>query len=44
MDISNITKIKIEIIINKSLFNKNIIDEETYSKVNEKLIRLLKSS
>lgn len=34
-----ITKIKFEIIINNNLYKNNIIDEETFSKVNEYLLK-----
>jgi len=42
MNINKISEIKIKIIINNNLFKRNIIDEETFTKVNEKLLILLK--
>lgn len=33
--------LEIELIINKSLFEKNLITEDMYKKVNEKLLKLL---
>jgi len=36
-----ILDINIEIIINRNLFKKNIIDENTYCKANEKLLKKL---
>ena len=37
-----IFKINIEIIINKNLYKRNIIDENTFIKVNEILLKELK--
>ena len=34
-------KINIEIIINNSLYKKELIDKETYTRVNESLLRKL---
>ena len=42
MKISKITELQLQIIINNSLYKKNIIDEETYTKVNNNLLRNLK--
>lgn len=42
MNINKITEIRIKIIINNNLYKRKIIDEETYSKANEKLLILLK--
>jgi len=44
MNIDKLTEIQLQIIINNSLYKKNIIDEETFSKANEKLLKLLKIS
>ena len=43
MEISKIFEVQIKIIINNSLYKKNVIDEQTFSIVNEKLLRLLKN-
>ena len=43
MNINKITEVRFKIIINNNLYKKNIIDENTYVKVNEKLLRLLKT-
>lgn len=43
MDIQNAFDIKIKMILNNSLYKRKIIDEETYSKANEKLLLLLKN-
>ncbi len=42
MNIDKITEIKIKIIINNNLYKRKIIDEETFSYVNEKLLISLK--
>ena len=42
MNISKITEVQMQIIINNSLYKKNIIDESTFSKANETLLRNLK--
>lgn len=43
MNISKITEVQLQIIINNNLYKKKIIDEDTFSKANEKLLRLLKT-
>ncbi len=42
MDISKVTKVQMQLIINNNLYKKNIIDENTFSKANEKLLKVLK--
>lgn len=42
MRISQIFETQLEIIINAKLYKRNIIDEYTYSKVNDKLLKKLK--
>ena len=42
MENNKILETKIKIIINNDLYKRKIIDEETYSKANEKLLLLLK--
>lgn len=42
MDISKVTKVQMQLIINNNLYKKNIIDENTFSKANEKLLKALK--
>ena len=41
MNISKITEVQIKIIINTSLYKKKIIDEQTFSLVNEMLLKKL---
>ena len=41
MKIDKITELKFEIIINNNLYKKKIIDENTFSKANEKLLKVL---
>ena len=43
MDINKITEVQLQIIINNSLYKKNVIDESTFSKANEKLLKMLKT-
>lgn len=43
MKINKITDVQIKIIINTSLYKKSIIDEETFSIVNELLLNKLKN-
>lgn len=43
MNINKITEVKFKIIINNNLYKKKIIDENTFSKANERLLKLLKS-
>ena len=43
MDINKITELQLQIIINNSLYKKNVIDESTFSKANEKLLKMLKT-
>ncbi len=42
MKINKITEVQMQIIINNNLYKKNIIDENTFSKANEKLLKMLK--
>lgn len=39
---NKIFELQMQIIINENLYKKNYIDEITYSKVNEKLLKSLK--
>lgn len=43
MDMNKIAEVQIQIIINTNLYKKNIIDENTFSKANEKLLKMLKA-
>ena len=38
-----IAEVLIQIIINTNLYKRNIIDENTFSKANEKLLKMLKA-
>lgn len=42
LKIKRIFEIQLEIIINNNFYKKNIIDEYTYSKVNDKLLNSIK--
>lgn len=42
MNIDKITEVQIQLIINNNLYKKNIIDENTFSQANERLLRMLK--
>ena len=39
---NKIFEVQIQIIINNNLYRKNLIDENTFSKVNDKLLKNLK--
>lgn len=41
--VSGITELQLQIIINNNLYKRNIIDENTFSKANEKLLKMLKT-
>lgn len=41
MKVNKITELQIEIIINRNLYKKGIIDEQTFSIVNEILLKKL---
>ena len=43
MKFSTITEVQLQIIINNSLYKKHIIDESTFSKANEKLLKMLRT-
>lgn len=43
MDINKITELQLQIIINNNLYRKHIIDENTFSKVNERLLKMIKT-
>jgi len=43
MKINKITEVQMQIIINTNLYKKSIIDESTFSKVNDKLLKMLKA-
>ena len=43
MEINTITELQIQLIINNNLFTRNIIDENTFTKANEKLLRMIKT-
>ena len=42
MKLDRITELQLQLIINNNLYTKNIIDENTFSKVNEKLLGMIK--
>ena len=43
MKFNKITELQLQLIINKNLYKKNIIDEDTFSKANEKLLKMMKT-
>ena len=43
MIVNAITKLQLQIIINNNLYKKNIIDENTFTKANERLLKMIKS-
>lgn len=42
MNLNAITQLQLQLIINNNLYKKNVIDESTFSKANEKLLKMLK--
>lgn len=42
MKLNKITEVQIQLIINENLYKKNVIDEITYSKANDKLLEMLR--
>ena len=42
MKLNTITELQLELIINKNLYKKNVIDKNTFSKVNERLLKMIK--
>ncbi|MDY6071533.1 MAG: hypothetical protein SPI44_01495 [Bacilli bacterium] len=40
---NKIFELQIQIIINTNLYRKNVIDENTFSKINDKLLKNLKA-
>ena len=43
MNFNTITELQLQLIINNNLFKRNIIDENTFSKANERLLRMIKT-
>ena len=43
MKLNTITELQLQLIINNNLYKKNIIDENTFSKANEKLLKMMKT-
>ena len=43
MKLNAITELKLRLIINNNLYKKNIIDENTFSKANERLLKMIKT-
>ena len=41
MKLNKITELQMQLIINNNLYQKNIIDENTFVKVNEKLLKMI---
>lgn len=43
MKVNKITEVQMQIIVNNNLYKKKYIDEVTFNKVNEKLLRCLRT-
>lgn len=43
MNINKVTELQLQVIINNNLYKKNIIDENTFLKVNERLLKMIKA-
>lgn len=43
MKLNTLTELQFQLIINHNLYKKNIIDENTFSKANEKLLKMIKT-
>jgi len=43
MILNAITELQLQLIINNNLYKKNIIDENTFSKANERLLKMIKT-
>lgn len=43
MKLNKIFELQLQLIINNNLYKKNAIDENTFSKANEKLLKTLKT-
>ena len=43
MKLNTITELQLQLIINNNLYKKNIIDENTFSKANERLLKMIKA-
>lgn len=43
MSINKVTELQLQVIINNNLYKKNIIDENTFLKVNERLLKMIKA-
>ena len=42
MNINTITELQLQIIINNNLYKRNVIDEDTFTKANEKLLKMIR--
>ena len=43
MKLSTITELQLQLIINNNLYKRNVIDENTFTKANEKLLKMIKA-
>ena len=43
MKLNTITELQLQLIINNNLYKKNIIDENTFSKANERLLKMIRT-
>lgn len=43
MKLNSIAELQLQIIINNNLYKKRIIDENTFSKANERLLKMIKA-
>ena len=43
MKLNTITELQLQIIINNNLYKKNIIDENTFTKANDRLLKMIRT-
>lgn len=43
MNINTITELQLQIIINNNLYKRNVIDEDTFTKANDKLLKMIRT-
>ena len=43
MNLNTITELQLQIIINNNLYKKNIIDENTFTKANDRLLKMIRA-
>lgn len=43
MKLNTITELQLQLIINNNLYKRNVIDESTFSKANERLLKMIRN-